>query len=42
MRLKSINLTHFRGYRVTTVIPIDKAKAGPLDAPAAGCVTIGR
>ena len=25
MRLKSVKLTHFRGYRSTTVIPIDEA-----------------
>ncbi len=25
MRLKSVKLTHFRGYRATTVIPIDEA-----------------
>lgn len=23
MRLKAVKLTHFRGYRATTVIPID-------------------
>lgn len=28
MRLKSIKLTHFRGYRATTVIPIDEAMTG--------------
>ncbi|MFD3302145.1 hypothetical protein [Aquipseudomonas alcaligenes] len=28
MRLKSVKLTHFRGYRTTTVIPIDKAMTG--------------
>ncbi len=28
MRLKSINLTHFRGYRATTVIPIAEAITG--------------
>jgi chromosome segregation ATPase len=28
MRLKSVKLTHFRGYRATTVIPIDEAMAG--------------
>jgi predicted ATP-dependent endonuclease of OLD family len=28
MRLKSIKLTHFRGYRDTTVIPIDEAMTG--------------
>lgn len=28
MRLKSVNLTHFRGYRATTVIPIDEAMTG--------------
>ena len=25
MRLKSVKLTHFRGYHTTTVIPIDEA-----------------
>lgn len=25
MRLKSVKLTHFRGYRATTDIPIDEA-----------------
>ena len=28
MRLKSVKLTHFRGYRTTTVIPIDDAMVG--------------
>ena len=28
MRLKSVKLTHFRGYRTTTVIPIDEAIIG--------------
>lgn len=28
MRLKSVKLTHFRGYRTTTVIPIDEAMTG--------------
>lgn len=28
MRLKSVKLTHFRGYRATTVIPIDEAITG--------------
>lgn len=28
MRLKCIKLTHFRGYRATTVIPIDEAMTG--------------
>lgn len=27
MRLKSVKLTHFRGYRATTVISIDEATA---------------
>ncbi|MDI3390974.1 hypothetical protein QLG10_00850 [Pseudomonas sp. V98_8] len=31
MRLKSVKLTHFRGYRATTVIPIDEAMAGIID-----------
>ena len=28
MRLKSVKLTHFHGYRATTVIPIDEAMTG--------------
>jgi predicted ATP-dependent endonuclease of OLD family len=28
MRLKSVKLTHFRGYRATTVLPIDAAMTG--------------
>ncbi|MFG3452153.1 hypothetical protein [Stutzerimonas stutzeri] len=28
MRLKSVKLTHFRGYRVITVIPVDEAMTG--------------
>lgn len=28
MRFKSVKLTHFRGYRTTTVIPIDDAMTG--------------
>ena len=28
MRLKSVKLTHFRGYRATTVIPVDEAMTG--------------
>ena len=28
MRLKSVKLTHFRGYRATTFIPIDEAITG--------------
>jgi len=28
MRLKSVKLTHFRGYRATAVIPIDEAMTG--------------
>lgn len=28
MRLKSVKLTHFRGYRTATVIPIDDAMTG--------------
>lgn len=28
MRLKSVKLTHLRGYRAPTVIPIDKARTG--------------
>lgn len=28
MRLKSVKLTNFRGYRSATVIPIDKAMTG--------------
>lgn len=36
MRLKSVKLTHFRGYRATTVIPIDEAMTGLLALPEAG------
>ncbi|ARP92508.1 OLD family endonuclease [Bordetella genomosp. 9] len=28
MRLKSVKLTHFRGYRTTTIIPIDESMTG--------------
>lgn len=28
MRLKSVKLTHFRGYRTTTVISIDEGMTG--------------
>ncbi|WP_448132515.1 hypothetical protein [Stutzerimonas chloritidismutans] len=28
MRLKFVKLSHFRGYRATTVIPIDEAMTG--------------
>jgi predicted ATP-dependent endonuclease of OLD family len=28
MRLKSVKLTHFRGYCATTIIPIDEAMTG--------------
>ncbi|EMO0276325.1 MULTISPECIES: hypothetical protein [Pseudomonadaceae] len=28
MRLKSVKLSHFRGYRTTTVIPVDDAMTG--------------
>ena len=28
MRLKSVKLSHFRGYRTTTVIPIDEVMTG--------------
>lgn len=28
MRLKSVKLTHFCGYRATTVIPIDETMTG--------------
>lgn len=31
MRLKSVKLTHFRGYRTTTVISIDEAMTGIVD-----------
>ncbi|EIU1300480.1 hypothetical protein ACGHAZ_000035 [Pseudomonas aeruginosa] len=30
MRLKSVKLSHFRGYRTTTVIPIDEAMTGSV------------
>lgn len=36
MRLKSVKLTHFRGYRATTVIPIDEAMTGLLALQEAG------
>ncbi len=36
MRLKSVKLTHFRGYRTTTVIPIDEAMTGLLALSEAG------
>lgn len=36
MRLKSVKLTHFRGYRATTVIPIDEAMTGHLALPGVG------
>lgn len=38
MRLKSIKLTHFRGYRAATVIPNDDAMTGLLAPPEAGRV----
>ncbi|WP_434457138.1 hypothetical protein JQR85_17685 [Stutzerimonas urumqiensis] len=31
MRLKFVKLSHFRGYRATTVIPIDEAMTGIVD-----------
>lgn len=33
MHLKSVKLTHFRGYRATTVIPIDEAMTGKWVLP---------
>ncbi|MBL1306059.1 MAG: hypothetical protein COB06_002275 [Pseudomonas sp.] len=30
MRLKFVKLSHFRGYRTTTVIPIDEAMTGSV------------
>tara|TARA_Y100000815_G_scaffold31486_1_gene26283 strand:- start:27984 stop:28094 length:111 start_codon:yes stop_codon:yes gene_type:complete len=36
MRLKSVKLSHFRGYRATTVIPNDAAMTGSLAPPEAG------
>jgi len=33
MRLKSVQLTNFRGYRATTVIPNDDAMSGLLAPP---------
>ncbi len=36
MRLKSVKLTHFRGYRATTVIPTDKAMTCLLAPQEAG------
>lgn len=34
MHLKSVKLTHFRGYRKTTVIPIDDAMTGMRALPS--------
>jgi len=31
MRLKSVKLSHFRGYCATTVIPIDEGMTGIVD-----------
>lgn len=36
MRLKSVKLSHFRGYRATTVIPIDEAITGIVGRNNAG------
>jgi hypothetical protein len=36
MRLKSVKLSHFRGYRTTIVIPIDEAMIGQLVLPGVG------
>lgn len=35
MRLKSVKLNHFRGYRTTTLIPYDAAMTGLLAPPEA-------
>lgn len=40
MRLKSVKLTHFRGYRATTVIPIDEAMTGVVGRNDYGKSTI--
>lgn len=34
MRLKSVKLTHLRGYRATTVIPISEAMPGLWTLPS--------
>ncbi len=39
MRLKSVKLAHFRGYRATTVTPIDEAMTGPMALSEASRVT---
>ncbi len=33
MRLQSVKFSHFRGYRATTVSPIDEAMTGLLAPP---------
>ncbi|WP_221627317.1 AAA family ATPase [Halopseudomonas xiamenensis] len=40
MRLKSVKLTHFRGYRDTIVIPIDEAMTGIVGRQHYGKSTI--
>uniref|UniRef100_UPI004047F1F1 AAA family ATPase n=1 Tax=Roseivirga sp. TaxID=1964215 RepID=UPI004047F1F1 len=40
MRLKSVKLTNFRGYRATTVIPIDEAMTGIIGRNDDGQSTI--
>lgn len=40
MRLKPVKLSHFRGYRATTVIPIDEAITSIVDRNNYGKSTI--
>ena len=40
MRLKSVQLTHFRGYRATTVIPVNDALTGIIGGYDDGQATI--
>ena len=40
MNLKSVKLSHFHGYRATTVIPIDEAITGIVDRNGYGMSTI--
>lgn len=40
MRLKSVKLSHFRGYRTTTVIPVDDALTGIIGGYDDGQSTI--
>ena len=40
MHLKSVKLTHFRGYRATTVVPIDEAMTGIVGRNDYGIETV--